>query len=70
MVIKDFYLIVCIHIHRDTSSIVKAVKSVSSDEDDEVAMNFLEKSTSKIDDLVCSILTLIKHWLISVYRDA
>ena len=45
----------CYHIHRDTSSIVKAVKSASSDDDDEVAMNFLEKSTSKIDALVCSI---------------
>ena len=52
---KGYFVSPSTHIHRDTSSIVKAVESARSDHDSETALNLFEKSTAKIDALVCII---------------
>ena len=55
-------ILVSSFIYRDTSYVVEAVRLVRSGQNNEAALNFLEKSTAQIDALVCSFeLINIKH---------
>ena len=46
----------------DTSYVVEALRLIRSGQNNEAALNFLEKSTAQIDALVCSFdLINIKH---------